>query len=309
MALTLRTVCGLSTEEIARAFLVPVPTLAQRLVRAKNKIRQAGIPYRVPPPELLPERLESVLSVLYLVFNEGYAATVGRRAGARASCAPRPSGCCAWSSTLGGGRPEWREAERAAGPHAPPRLAARGPRRRRRHAWSCSRSRTGRAGTGGRSPRAWSASSPRCAPDRAGPYALQAAIAALHARAVRAEETDWRQIAALYDLLLRVLPSPVVELNRAVAVAMVDGPARGLLLLDALEARGELAGYHLLPAARADLLRRLGRVPEAGAAYRAALAWRGPSPSAVSSNAGWLSWLRSTTPKQQLRNVWEETKE
>jgi RNA polymerase sigma-70 factor (ECF subfamily) len=269
VALTLHTVCGLSTEEIARAFLVPVPTLAQRLVRAKNKIRQAGIPYRVPPPELLPERLESVLSVLYLVFGEGYAATSGE-ALLRADLCREAIRVLRLVIALGEGRPDWREANallalmllhdsrREARFHADGSLVLLHEQDRMR--WDRQQIAEGLERV---------ESALRTGP--AGPYALQAAIAALHARALRAEETDWRQIAALYDLLLRVLPSPVAELNRAVAVAMVDGPARGLLLLDALEARGELVGYHLLPAARADLLRRLGRAPEAEAAYRTAL--------------------------------------
>lgn len=269
VALTLHTVCGLRTEEIARAFLVPAPTLAQRLVRAKNKIRQAGIPYRVPPPELLPERLESVLSVLYLVFNEGYAATSGE-ALLRADLCGEAIRVLRLVVDLGGGRPEWREANALLA-----LMLLHDSRRETRfqadgnlvllHEQDRTRWDRGQIAEG--LERVESAL--RAGP--AGPYGLQAAIAALHARAPRAEDTDWRQIAALYDLLLRVLPSPVAELNRAVAVAMVDGPARGLLLLDALEARGHLAGYHLLPAARADLLRRLGRLPEAEAAYRSAL--------------------------------------
>jgi RNA polymerase sigma-70 factor (ECF subfamily) len=268
VALTLRAVCGLTTEEIARAFLVPLPTMAQRLVRAKAKIRAAGIPYVVPAPECFDARLDSVLAVVYLVFNEGYAATAGDALLRRELCqeALRLGRLVV---ELGAGRSEWREAEAL--------LALMLLHDARREARSGAdgalvlledqdRSRWDSARIGEGLERVERAL--RAGP--AGAYALQAAIAALHARAERAQDTDWRQIAALYDLLLRVLPTPVVELNRAVAVAMVDGPERGLLLLDALEARGALRGYHLLPAARAELLRRLGRVEEARAAYRAA---------------------------------------
>jgi RNA polymerase sigma-70 factor (ECF subfamily) len=269
VALTLYAVCGLRTEEIARAFLVPVPTLAQRLVRAKDKIRKAGIPYRVPPPELLPERLESVLAVLYLVFNEGYAATEGEALLRRDLCREAIR-LMRLVVELRGERPEWREASALLA------LALLHDSRRE--------TRTDAEGglvlLADQDRSRWDAAeiaeglrrieaALRAGP--AGPYALQAAIAALHARAERAEDTDWRQIAALYDLLLRRAPSPVAELNRAVAVAMVDGPERGLLLIDALEARGALGRYHLLHAARADLLRRLGRRDEAAAAYARAL--------------------------------------
>jgi len=268
VALTLRTVCGLTTEEIARAFLVPLPTMAQRLVRAKGKIRAAGIPYAVPPASSIEGRLESVLAVVYLVFNEGYAATAGDFIVRKELCqeAIRLGRLLV---ELGTGRAEWREAEALLAlmllhdARREARVAADGSlvlledqdRSRWDEGWIAEGlERVERALRAG----------------RAGPYALQASIAALHVRAERPSETDWRQIAGLYDLLLRVLPTPVVELNRAVAVAMVDGPERGLLLLDALEARGELRGYHLLPAARADLLRRLGRMDEAREAYRAA---------------------------------------
>ena len=270
VALTLHTVCGLRTEEIARAFLVAPTTLAQRLVRAKNKIRQARIPYRVPPAELLPERLDSVLAVLYLVFNEGYAATAGETLLRRDLCREAIR-LVRLVVELGGDRPDGREANALLAlmllhdSRRDTRFAADGGLvlldEQDRTCWD-------RAQIGEGLARVEAAL--KAGP--AGPYALQAAIAALHARAERPEDTDWRQIAALYDLLLRRAPSPVVELNRAVAVAMVDGPERGLLLIDALEARGELARYPLLPAARADLLRRLGRKGEAAEAYRTALA-------------------------------------
>jgi RNA polymerase sigma-70 factor (ECF subfamily) len=268
IALTLRTICGLETEEIARAFLLPLATLAQRLVRAKAKIRQAGIPYAVPPPESFAARLESVLSVVYLVFNEGYAATAGDALVRRELCAESIR-LGRLLVELGAGRREWREAEALLALmllHDARRETRAAPdgslillEEQDRGRWDAARIAEGLE----RVERALRAG-------RAGAYGLQAAIAALHARAARAADTDWRQIAALYDLLLRVLPTPVVELNRAVAIAMLDGPERGLLLLDALRARGELRGYHLLPAARADLLRRLGRVDEARAEYRAA---------------------------------------
>jgi RNA polymerase sigma-70 factor (ECF subfamily) len=268
VALTLRTVCGLTTEEIARAFLVPLPAMAQRLVRAKGKIRKAGIPYTVPSPDAFGERLESVLAVVYLVFNEGYAATAGDSMVRRELCreAIRLGRLLL---ELGADPAEWREAEALLAlmllhdARRDARTAQDGTlvllEEQDRALWDQVAISEGLRRVE-RSLRA----------GRAGPYALQAAIAALHSRASRPSETDWRQIAALYGLLAHVLPTPVVELNRAVAVAMVDGPERGLLLLDALEARGELVGYHLLPAARADLLRRLGRLDEARDAYRAA---------------------------------------
>jgi RNA polymerase sigma-70 factor, ECF subfamily len=266
IALTLRTLGGLSTEEIARAFLVPVPTMAQRLVRAKQKIRTAGIPYRIPSDELLPERLAGVLRTVYLVFNEGYAATSGDTLVRRELCAEAIRLGRLLCELLPA-HPEARallalmllhDSRRDA------RLSAEGDlillEEQDRARWNRMQIHEGlrllqeALQTGD-----------------VGDYTLQAAIAGLHARAARAEDTDWRQIAQFYDLLLSIHPSPVVELNRAVAVAMAEGPEHGLRLIDEIEARGDLHSYHLLPASRADLLRRLGRWAEAAAAYRRAL--------------------------------------
>ncbi len=267
VALTLRTLCGLTTEEIARAFLVPTATMAQRLVRAKQKIRLAGIPYRVPAVEVLPERLEAVMTTVYLVFNEGYATTAGETLVRRDLCAEAIR-LARLLDTLLPGRAE------------PPALLAllllHDSRREARETADGDlvlledqdRSRWDRAEIAeglDLVERALGLGAP-------GPYALQAAIAAVHARAAHAADTDWRQITALYALLLARFQSPVVELNHAVAVAMSEGAEAGLRLLDSLSARGELSGYHLLPAAQADLLRRLGRTGEAAAAYRSALA-------------------------------------
>jgi RNA polymerase sigma-70 factor (ECF subfamily) len=268
IALTLREVCGLTTEEIARAFLTGAPTVAQRIVRAKAKIRAAGIPYQVPARAELPDRLDSVLHVVYLVFNEGYSASTGetltrvdlsteaiRLGRLLVELLPEPT------------EPEalgllalmlLHEARRAARSSATGELILLDDQDR--SCWDQTRITEG------------SALVERALRSRRfGPYTLQAAIAAVHAEAAAAVATDWAQIVGLYEVLLRSDPSPVVELNRAAAVAMRDGPAAGLALIDALLARGELADYHLAHSARADLLRRLGRLADARASYERAL--------------------------------------
>lgn len=266
VALTLKTLCGLSVEEIARAFLVPAPTMAQRLVRAKAKIRAARIPYEVPGPDRLGERLDGVLRVVYLVFNEGYAATSGDALVRRELCREAIRLGRLLRSLL----PDAAEAagllalmllhdsRRSARVDASGDLVTLEEQDRSR--WDRAQIAEGQA-----------LAETALRRGGAGFYALQAAIAALHAQAARAEETDWPQIAALYALLLRLHPSPVVALNHAAAVAMGERLDRGLRLVEQLEADGELKGYHLLPAAKADILRRLGRNAEAAAAYERAL--------------------------------------
>ena len=255
MALALRTLCGLSTREIARAFLETEATTAQRLVRAKRKILDARIPYEVPSREQLPERLQAVLGVVYLVFNEGYAST-------EHDGLVRPDLCAEairLARLLVELMPERAGGARPARADAAARCAARHARRRRRGAGAARGAGSQPLAARPRSPKASTMLDAALAQRRRGPYQLQAAIAALHARARRADETDWQQIAALYGGLLAEQPGAVVELNAAVALAMAEGPAaRAGLDRPARAGATSCAGYHLLPAARADLLRRLG---------------------------------------------------
>jgi RNA polymerase sigma-70 factor (ECF subfamily) len=266
VALTLREVCGLTTEEIAQAFLSTPPTLAQRIVRAKSKIRDARIPYQVPEAHELAERLGSVLRVIYLVFNEGYSASSGqsltrvdlsgeaiRLGRLLVALLPEPEAIGLLALML------LQESRRAA--RTSPTGALVLLNEQDRSLWNRDQITEGSALV-----------EQALAGRRAGPYALPAALAAVHANAPSTEATDWDEIVGLYDVLLRVEPSPVVELNRAVAVAMRDGPEAGLAVIDAILDRGDLDDYHLAHAARADLCRRLGRVSQARASYERAIA-------------------------------------
>jgi RNA polymerase sigma-70 factor, ECF subfamily len=287
IALTLREVCGLTTEEIARAFLSGAPTVAQRIVRAKSKIRDARIPYQVPSRTELTDRLDTVLHVIYLVFNEGYSASSGasvtrhdvsgeaiRIGRLLVELLPETEAIGLLALML------LQESRRAARSSAAGDLILLADQ---------DRSRWNRAMIGEGSALVERALSSR----RFGPYTIQAAIAAVHAEAPTADATDWAQIVGLYDVLLRAEPSPVIELNRAAAVAMRDGPEAGLALIDAILARGELRDYHLAHSARADLCRRLGRTADARAAYERALALTRQEPE-----RRFLEWRLSELPKK-----------
>jgi len=290
IALTLREVCGLTTEEVAHAFLTPPPTLAQRIVRAKSKIREARIPYQIPDRDDLPDRLDSVLHVIYLVFNEGYLATSGdsltrsdlsgeaiRLGRLLAELLPEPEVLGLLALML------LHEARRVARSTASGEMILL--EDQDRSLWNRQQIEEG-------SELVERAIQSR----RFGPYTLQAAIAAVHAEARDARSTDWRQIVGLYDVLLRTDPSPIVELNRAVAVAMSEGPAAGLALIDAILVRGDLADYHLAHSARGDLCRRLGRVQEAIESYETALRLTSQNAERAFINRR-LDELRLTSPR------------
>ncbi|MEO8580053.1 MAG: RNA polymerase sigma factor [Gemmatimonadales bacterium] len=290
IALTLREVCGLTTEEVAHAFITPAATLAQRIVRAKSKIRDARIPYEIPSRTDLPERLDSVLHVVYLVFNEGYLASSGesltradlsgeaiRLGKLLVELLPEPEAIGLLALML------LHEARRAA------RATSSGEmillEDQDRSVWNRAQIDDGVALV-----------ERALASRRFGPYTLQAAIAAVHAEARDAGSTDWRQIVGLYDVLLRTDPSPVIELNRAAAVAMSDGPEAGLALIDAILVRGDLTDYHLAHAARGDLCRRLGRIEEAIRSYDRALELATQEPERRFLTRR-LDELRSTSPR------------
>lgn len=265
IALTLREVCGLTTEEIARAFLSPTPTIAQRIVRAKAKIRDAKIPYQIPSQNDLPDRLETVLHVVYLVFNEGYSASSGDSL-IRTDLSNEAIRLGHLLSEL---MPDTEirgllalmllhESRRSTRTDSNGDIVLLEDQDRSR--WNRSLINEG-----------ISLVEQSLSTGRIGPYTLQAAIASVHAEAITAEQTDWKQIASLYDMLLRIEPSPIVELNRAVAIAMCDGPSAGVAIIDEISKQGELSEYYLLHSARAELCRRLNRIDDAQQAYKRAL--------------------------------------